>query len=239
MPGAWLVLPTYNERENVEAFVRAAHAELAGIDGNHHILVVDDSSPDGTGDIADRLARELGRVEVLHRPLKQGLGRAYLAGFGRALAGGASLVLEMDSDFSHDPRDIPRLIAAAAGADLVLGSRYVPGGGVTEWGLTRRLLSRGGSLYARWLLRVPVRDLTGGFKCFRRELLEALDLRGVHADGYGFQIELTYRALRAGFRVCEVPIVFRERRVGVSKMTARIALEAVWKVPALRLRSRQ
>ena len=239
MPGAWLVLPTFNERESVEALVRAADAELARVDDDHRILVVDDSSPDGTGDVADRLARELARVEVLHRPLKQGLGRAYLAGFGRALAGGASLVLEMDSDFSHDPRDIPRLIAAAAGADLVLGSRYVPGGGVTEWGLTRRLLSRGGSLYARWLLRVPVRDLTGGFKCFRRELLEALDLRGVHADGYGFQIELTYRALRAGFRVCEVPIVFRERRVGVSKMTARIALEAVWKVPALRLRSRQ
>ena len=235
MPGAWLVLPTYNERDNVEAFVRAAHAELARLDGEHRILVVDDSSPDGTGEIADRLARELTRVEVLHRPLKQGLGRAYLAGFERALDGGASLVLEMDSDFSHDPRDIPRLIAAAAGADLVLGSRYVPGGAVTDWGITRRLLSRGGSLYARWLLRVPVRDLTGGFKCFRRELLEALDLRGVHADGYGFQIELTYRALKAGFRVCELPIVFRERRVGASKMTARIALEAVWKVPALRL----
>ena len=238
MPGAWLVLPTFNERESVEALVRAADAELARVDGDHRILVVDDSSPDGTGDVADRLARELARVEVLHRPLKQGLGRAYLAGFERALAGGASLVLEMDSDFSHDPRDIPRLIAAADGADLVLGSRYVPGGGVTDWGLARRLLSRGGSLYARWLLRVPVRDLTGGFKCFRSELLEALDLRGVHADGYGFQIELTYRALKAGFRVREVPIIFRERRVGVSKMTARIALEAVWKVPALRLRSR-
>ena len=238
MPGAWLVLPTYDERENVEAFVRAAHAELSRVAGEHWILVVDDSSPDGTGEIADRLARELERVEVLHRPLKQGLGRAYLAGFERALAGGASLVLEMDSDFSHDPRDIPRLIAAADGADLVLGSRYVAGGGVTDWGLARRLLSRGGSLYARWLLRVPVRDLTGGFKCFRRELLEALDLRGVHADGYGFQIELTYRALKAGFRVCELPIVFRERRGGVSKMTARIALEAVWKVPALRVRSR-
>ena len=235
MPGAWLVLPTYNESENVEALVRAAHAELASIEGEHHILVVDDSSPDGTGEIADDLARELSRVGVLHRPLKEGLGRAYLAGFGRALAGGASLVLEMDSDFSHDPRDIPRLIAAAADADLVLGSRYVRGGGVTDWGLVRRLLSRGGSLYARLVLRVPVRDLTGGFKCFRRELLEALDLSGVHAEGYGFQIELTYRALKAGFRVREVPIVFRERRVGSSKMSTRIALEAVWKVPALRL----
>ena len=235
MPGAWLVLPTYNESENVEALVRAAHAELASIEGEHHILVVDDSSPDGTGEIADDLARELSRVGVLHRPLKEGLGRAYLAGFGRALAGGASLVLEMDSDFSHDPRDIPRLIAAAADADLVLGSRYVRGGGVTDWGLVRRLLSRGGSLYARLVLRVPVRDLTGGFKCFRRELLEALDLSGVHAEGYGFQIELTYRTLKAGFRVREVPIVFRERRVGSSKMSTRIALEAVWKVPALRL----
>ena len=238
MPGAWLVLPTYNERENIEAFVRAAHAELSRVEGDHHILVVDDSSPDGSGEIADRLARELVRVEVLHRPLKQGLGRAYLAGFERALAAGASLVLEMDSDFSHDPRDLPRLIAGADAADLVLGSRYVPGGAVADWGLVRRLLSRGGSLYARFVLRVPVRDLTGGFKCFRRELLEALDLNGVHADGYGFQIELTYRALRAGFRVREIPIVFRERRVGESKMTARIAVEAVWKVPALLLRSR-
>lgn len=238
MPGAWLVLPTYNERENVEAFVRAAHAELAAIAGGHRILVVDDSSPDGTGQIAERLAGELAGVEVLHRPVKEGLGRAYLAGFERALAGGAALVLEMDSDFSHDPRDLPRLIAGAVDADLVLGSRYVAGGGVTDWGLMRRLLSRGGSLYARLILRVPVRDLTGGFKCFRREVLEALDLRGVHAEGYGFQIELTYRALQAGFRVREVPIVFRERRVGTSKMNGRIALEAVWKVPALRFRAR-
>ena len=173
---------------------------------------------------------------MLHRPLKQGLGRAYLAGFRVALDGGADYVLEMDSDFSHDPADLPRVIAAAREADVALGSRYVPGGGVADWGLVRRGLSRGGSWYARVLLGVPVRDLTGGFKCFRRRVLETLDLESVHADGYGFQIELTYRALQAGFTVKEVPIVFRDRRVGSSKMTARIALEAVWKVPALRFR---
>jgi dolichol-phosphate mannosyltransferase len=205
---------------------------------SHRVLIVDDSSPDGTGQIADRLAAELEPVEVLHRERKQGLGRAYLAGFARALEGGAELIMEMDSDFSHDPRDIPRLIAAADAADLVLGSRYVPGGGISNWGFLRRLVSRGGSAYARWLLGVPVRDLTGGFKCFNRRVLETIDLSGVHADGYGFQIELTYRAIKAGFTVAEVPIVFREREVGSSKMTARIALEAVWKVPALRLRGR-
>jgi dolichol-phosphate mannosyltransferase len=231
MPGAWLVLPTFNEAENIEPILRAACAQLR--DGDR-ILVVDDNSPDGTGRIADRLAEELVGVEVLHRPAKQGLGRAYLAGFRRALDGGADLVMEMDSDFSHDPADLPRLIAAADGADLVLGSRYVSGGSVTDWGLVRRLVSRGGSWYARVVLGVGVRDLTGGFKCFRRSVLEALDLESVHADGYGFQIELTYRAINAGFTVVEIPIVFRDRRVGQSKMNARIALEAVWKVPALR-----
>jgi dolichol-phosphate mannosyltransferase len=232
------VLPTYNEAENIGPLVRAALAALATTGMSHRVLIVDDSSPDGTGEIADRLASELDPVEVLHRERKQGLGRAYLAGFGRALEGGAELVMEMDSDFSHDPRDIPRLIAAADAADLVLGSRYVPGGGISNWGLLRRLVSRGGSAYARWLLGVPVRDLTGGFKCFNRRVLDGIDLNGVHADGYGFQIELTYRAIKAGFTVTEVPIVFREREVGSSKMTARIALEAVWKVPALRLRGR-
>jgi dolichol-phosphate mannosyltransferase len=231
MGGAWLVLPTYNEAENIEPIVRAARSQLR--DGDR-ILVVDDNSPDGTGQIADRLSGELDGVEVLHRPEKQGLGRAYLAGFERALDGGADLVLEMDSDFSHDPADLPRLIAAAADADLVLGSRYVAGGSVTDWGLLRKLVSRGGSWYARVVLGVNVRDLTGGFKCFRRSVLESLDLQGVHADGYGFQIELTYRAVSAGFKVVEIPIVFRDRRVGESKMNARIALEAVWKVPALR-----
>jgi dolichol-phosphate mannosyltransferase len=231
MPGAWLVLPTYNEAENIEAIVRAARAQLREAD---RILVVDDNSPDGTGAIADLLATELDGVEVMHRSDKEGLGRAYLAGFRRALDGGADLVLEMDADFSHDPADLPRLIAAAEHADLVLGSRYVAGGSVTDWGLLRKLVSRGGSWYARRVLGVQVRDLTGGFKCFRRSVLDALDLESVHADGYGFQIELTYRAIKAGFRVAEVPIVFRDRRVGQSKMNARIALEAVWKVPALR-----
>jgi dolichol-phosphate mannosyltransferase len=232
VPGAWLILPTYNEAANVEPIVRSARAQLR--DGDH-ILIVDDNSPDGTGALADALAAEIAGVEVLHRAGKQGLGRAYLAGFERALAAGADYVLEMDADFSHDPADLPRLIAAAEqGSDLVLGSRYVDGGSVTDWGALRRLVSRGGSWYARTVLGVKVRDLTGGFKCFRRSVLESLDLGSVHADGYGFQIELTYRAINAGFRVEEVPIVFRDRRVGQSKMTAWIALEAVWKVPALR-----
>jgi dolichol-phosphate mannosyltransferase len=236
MPGVWLILPTYNEAENIEAIVAAALPQLAATGLDHRVLVVDDGSPDGTGAIADRLAAESPRVEVLHRTSKEGIGPAYLAGFGRALAGGADLVMEMDSDFSHDPADIPRLVAAAERADLVLGSRYVPGGGVTDWGLARRLISRGGSLYAKLLLGIPVDDLTGGFKCFRRAVLERLDLSGVGTDGYGFQIEVTYRAVKAGFRVEEVPILFRDRRVGSSKMSAKIAVEAFWKVPLLRWR---
>ena len=234
---AWLILPTYDEAENIEAIVVAALDVLArAAPGAHRILVVDDSSPDGTGEIADRLAAELAPVEVLHRTAKEGLGRAYLAGFERALASGADLVLEMDADFSHDPKDLPRLIQASDDADLVLGSRYVPGGGVTDWGLFRRMLSRGGSWYARVMLGVPVRDLTGGFKCFHRRTLEGIDYRDTHADGYGFQIEITYRAIKAGFRVKEIPIVFRDRTEGTSKMSPRIAIEAVWKVPALRAR---
>ena len=236
MPAAWLVLPTYNEAENLERIVRAALPELASAASEPHVLIVDDGSPDGTGDIADRLAAELPEVEVLHRTAKEGLGRAYLAGFERALGSGADLVLEMDADFSHDPRDLPRLIAAASEADLVLGSRYVRGGGVTDWGWFRRMLSRGGSWYARVVLGVPVRDLTGGFKCFHRRTLEGIDYRNTHADGYGFQIELTYRAIQAGYSVKEVPIVFRDREQGTSKMSPRIAVEAVWKVPALRAR---
>jgi dolichol-phosphate mannosyltransferase len=236
MAGAWLILPTFNEAENLERLVRAALPRLAEAAPEHHVLVVDDGSPDGTGAIADRLAAEFEEVEVLHRPAKQGLGRAYLAGFERALARGADLLIEMDSDFSHDPADLPRLIRAAADADLVLGSRYVPGGGVEDWGVFRRVLSRGGSLYARVLLGARIRDLTGGFKCFRREALEQIDYAATHADGYGFQIELTYRACKAGLRVVEIPIVFRDREAGTSKMTARIALEAIWKVPALRFR---
>jgi dolichol-phosphate mannosyltransferase len=230
------VLPTYNEAPNLEPFVRAVLPQLASAAPEYHVLVVDDSSPDGTGEIADRLAGEFPQVEVLHRRAKEGLGRAYLAGFAYALDAGADFVLEMDSDFSHDPKDLPRLLEAAKDADLVLGSRYVDGGAVTDWGLTRRLVSRGGSAYARHVLGIPVRDLTGGFKCFRRKVLETLDLEHIHTGGYGFQIELTYCAIKAGFRVVEVPIVFRDRQAGVSKMSARIAVEAVWKVPALRMR---
>jgi dolichol-phosphate mannosyltransferase len=235
---AWLILPTYNEAENIGRLVSAVLPQLEAAGVEPHVLIVDDGSPDGTGEVAEGLAREHEAVEVLHREHKEGLGSAYLAGFAVALSRGGDLVLEMDADFSHDPVDLPRLIAAAEAADLVLGSRYVPGGGIEDWGLLRRMLSRGGSWYARVLLGLPVRDLTGGFKCFRREALEAIDLSGVHANGYGFQIELTYRVIGAGCTVTEVPIVFRERQVGRSKMTARIALEAVWKVPALRIRRR-
>jgi len=233
----WLVVPTYNEAENLEPFVRKVLPRLAAAAGEHRVLIVDDSSPDGTGEIADRLAAELASVEVLHRAEKDGLGRAYAAGFERALAEGAELVMQMDVDFSHDPKHIPALIAAAADADLVIGSRYVAGGGVTDWGLARRLLSRAGSWYARTVLRVPVMDLTGGFKCFRRKLLERLAPRSFHTAGFGFQVETTYRAVRAGARVHEVPICFRDRRAGTSKMSSRIVVEALWRVLALRLRA--
>ena len=236
MASAWLILPTYNEASNLELMVRAVLPQLAQDGASSTILVVDDASPDGTGAIADRLSAEIPEVRVLHRERKDGLGRAYLAGFAVALEGGADLVLQMDCDFSHDPADVPRLMAAASAADVVLGSRYVAGGGVENWALRRRIQSRGGCAYARLILGVPVRDLTGGFKCWRRTALEALDLGGVDAHGYGFQIEMTYRAIQARLSVTEVPIVFRERREGQSKMTARITLEAVWKVPALRLR---
>jgi len=228
---ATVCLPTYNERENLEPMLRALGEVLSAED---RILVIDDASPDGTGAVADRLAAELGFVEVLHRDRKDGLGRAYVAGFRVALERGADLVLEMDCDFSHDPADVPRLIAAAAGADLVIGSRYVPGGGTANWGILRRLISRGGSLYTRLLL-MPVRDATAGFKCYRRDVLERLDLDAISARGYMFQIETTYRTRRAGFRVVEVPVRFVDRRVGQSKMSKAIVAEAIWKVPALRL----
>ena len=231
----WLVLPTYNEAENLEAVVDAVLAELPA---DRRVLVVDDSSPDGTGRIADRLAAEREDLEVLHRPGKRGLGRAYVAGFERALAGGAELVAQMDADFSHDPTDLPRLLAAAQDADVVLGSRYVDGGGVSDWGAVRRAVSRGGSAYARAALDVDVRDLTGGFKVFRREVLEAIDLGSLDSLGYAFQVETTFRAIRAGYRVVEVPITFRERRVGDSKMSKGIVLEAAWRVPLMRLRRR-
>jgi dolichol-phosphate mannosyltransferase len=231
---AVVCLPTYNERDNLEPLVRALAATLDP--ERDRVLVVDDASPDGTGEVADRLATELPWVEVLHRPRKEGIGRAYLAAFPRALATGAAYVLEMDCDFSHDPAVVPQLIAACeAGADVALGSRYVPGGGTRNWGVVRRAISRGGSLYARLWLGLPVRDPTGGFKCFRREVLETIGLERVRSDGYAFQIELTYRALRHGFRVVEVPITFVDRVVGGSKMSRAIVLEALWRVPALRL----
>ena len=229
---ATVCLPTYNEKENLEPMVRALEAVLGPDD---RVLVVDDNSPDGTGEIADRLAVELPFVGVLHRPRKEGLGPAYLAGFRRALADGAELVLEMDCDFSHRPEDTRRLIEAAADADVVLGSRYVRGGRIGNWGLVRRFISRGGCIYAQVLLGVGLRDLTGGFKCYRRRVLERIDLDAIHSRGYAFQIETTYRALQAGFRVVEVPIMFVDREVGGSKMSRSIVLEAIWKVPALRL----
>jgi dolichol-phosphate mannosyltransferase len=237
MPGKpWIVLPTFEEAENLEAIAAAilpVMRDASGRDG-FRVLVVDDSSPDGTGVIADRIAAAEPEVEVLHRPVREGLGPAYLAGFAVALEGGATHVVEMDADFSHEPHDLPRLLAAAEDADVVLGSRYVEGGVVADWGPARRLISRGGSAYARRVLGLAVRDLTGGFKCFRREVLEAIDLPTVRSHGYAFQVELTYRAVRAGFRVVEIPIVFRDRRLGHSKMSWRIAAEAMLLVPRLR-----
>jgi dolichol-phosphate mannosyltransferase len=230
VPSATVCLPTYNERENLEAMLRAL--EPLGV----RVLVIDDNSPDGTGEIADRLAGELDFVSVLHRERKEGLGPAYIAGFRHALADGADLILELDCDFSHDPADVPRLIAACeSGADLALGSRYVPGGGTENWGLGRRIVSWGGSFYARLLLGVGIRDLTGGFKCYRRHVLETIDLDAIDSKGYAFQIEITYRTLRKGFRVVEVPIRFADRTAGHSKMSRSIFLEAVVKVPLLRL----
>jgi dolichol-phosphate mannosyltransferase len=234
----WLILPTYNEAENLQAIVAASGEVLArAAPDGYRVLVVDDGSPDGTGELADRLAAEHAWVEALHRAEKNGIGPAYLAGFRHALDRGAGYLMEMDSDFSHDPADLARLLEAVyAGADLALGSRYVPGGGVTDWGLLRRFISEGGSTYARLVLGLNVRDLTGGFKCFRREVLEAIHFDGVRSRGYAFQVELTYRAVQAGFRVVEVPIVFRDRQQGTSKMSWRIAAEAMWLVPRLRFR---
>jgi dolichol-phosphate mannosyltransferase len=232
----WLVLPTYDEAANLEAVVDAIRARLPT---ERRVLIVDDNSPDGTGEIADRLAAAHEDVAVLHRDRKQGLGPAYVAGFREALAGGAALVAQMDADFSHDPGDLPRLLAAAEHADLVLGSRYVGGGGIADWGPTRRLISRGGSAYARALLGVGVRDLTGGFKVFRRAVLETIELERIPSLGYAFQVETTYRAVSAGFRVVEVPILFRDRRIGESKMSGSIVLEAALRVPMMRLARRR
>ena len=231
---ATVCLPTYNERENLPRMI-AALAEVLR-DGDR-VLVIDDASPDGTGEIADRLAAEHVFVDVLHRPAKEGLGRAYVDGFRRVLGTNTELVLELDCDFSHDPKDVPRLIAAAEdGADVVLGSRYVAGGGTRNWGLARRLISRGGSLYTAFFLHMGVRDPTGGFKCFRRAVLERLDLDAITPRGYAFQIETTYRAKQLGFRVVEIPITFVDREVGQSKMSRAVVLEAIWRVPLLRVR---
>lgn len=233
MERVWVVMPTYNEAENLEPVIEAAREHLPA---DSRILVVDDSSPDGTGQLADRLARESEGVEVLHRPAKEGLGPAYVAGFHHVLDAGAGLVVQMDADFSHDPSDIPRLLEAIAAADMAIGSRYVEGGGVPDWGRRRRVMSRVGSAYAQAMLGLPYRDLTGGFKAIRREVLETIDLDGIASHGYAFQVELTYRAARAGFRIQEIPIQFRDRRVGSSKMNARIVLEAAIGVPRMRLR---
>jgi dolichol-phosphate mannosyltransferase len=231
----WLTIPTFNEAGNLQRIVRSALAELEGaVAGRHRILIVDDRSTDGTAELADALAAELPAVEVLHREGKRGLGPAYLAGFERALAAGAELVLVMDADFSHDPGHLPELLAAARDADVVLGSRYVPGGEILDWPRLRRVLSRSGSLYARLLLGVGIRDMTGGFRCIRREVLETVELHTLRSQGYVFNIELAYRALRAGLRVREVPIVFRDRTVGHSKISLPIAVEALWLVPSLR-----
>jgi dolichol-phosphate mannosyltransferase len=234
-PDVWVILPTYNEAENLERIVGAVLEQLPP---SRRVLIVDDNSPDGTGEIADRLASSDESIAVLHRDRKEGLGPAYLAGFHVALDGGAERIIEMDADFSHDPAYLPRLIEATENADLAIGSRYVPGGGVTDWGPMRRLISRGGSAYARIALRLPVRDLTGGFKCFRRVVLETIDLDTIEARGYAFQVETTYRALKAGFRVVEVPIVFRDRVDGTSKMSKAIVAEAMWRVPAMRFKRR-
>jgi dolichol-phosphate mannosyltransferase len=230
---ATVCLPTYNERENLLRMIEALRDVLREGD---RVLVIDDNSPDGTGAIADTLAAEHPFLDVLHRQQKEGLGRAYVAGFHRALGDGAELVLEMDCDFSHDPADVPRLIEAAEnGADLVLGSRYVPGGSTRNWGLARRLISRGGSLYTALFLQMGVKDPTGGFKCFRRSVLERLDLDAITPRGYAFQIEVTYRVKQTGFRVVEIPITFVDRAVGQSKMSRSVVLEAIWRVPLLRL----
>jgi dolichol-phosphate mannosyltransferase len=231
----WVILPTYNEAENLERIVAAIREHLPA---SGRVLIVDDNSPDGTGEIADRLADSNESVSVLHRDRKQGLGPAYLAGFRVALDGGADRIIEMDADFSHDPAYLPRLIEATDRADLAIGSRYVPGGGITDWGPTRRFISRGGSAYARVALGLPIRDLTGGFKCFRRVVLETIDLDTIEARGYAFQVETTYRAIKSGFRVLEVPIVFKDRTDGTSKMSKAIVAEAMWRVPAMRFRRR-
>lgn len=231
-----IVVPTYNERDNLTALTRAVFEHMP----RAHLLVVDDASPDGTGDLAEELGLQDGRIHVIHRPGKQGLGTAYVTGFRYGLARDYTHLFEMDADFSHDPRYLPQLLERArGGADLVLGSRYVAGGGTENWGAGRRLISLGGSAYARTVLGVGIRDLTGGFKCFRRAVLETIDLDAIRSEGYSFQIEMTFRTIREGFRVEEHPIIFIDRRVGQSKMSRSIFMEAIWMVWALRLGIKQ
>jgi dolichol-phosphate mannosyltransferase len=231
-----VIIPTYNERDNIAPITRA----VLDVAPTADILVVDDNSPDGTGRIADELAAQAPRIHVLHRAGKEGLGRAYLAGFDWALAREFDPIFEMDADFSHDPKYLPKFLEEIQnGADVVLGSRYVRGGGTVNWGLSRQAISKGGSLYARTILGVGIRDLTGGFKCFRRSALAALDLGTVRSTGYAFQIELTYRAVRRGLRVVEIPIIFEDRRVGQSKMSRRIFVEAATMVWRLRFGSQR
>lgn len=227
------MLPTYNEAANIEAFVGVVRANLPR---SARVLIVDDNSPDGTGRIADELASRDAGVSVLHRPQKEGLGPAYIAGFRLALSEGAELIVEMDSDFSHDPRYLPSLMTASEDAGLTIGSRYVPGGNVGDWNLLRRMISRGGSAYARRVLGLQIQDLTAGFRCFRREVLEAIDLGSIKSRGYAFQVEMAYRTIQLGFEVVEVPIVFRERRAGASKIDGAIIAEAAWRIPLMRLK---
>ncbi len=233
---AWLILPTYDEAENLEDFIAAV---LPVLPASARILIVDDNSPDGTGEIADRLAVAEPRISVLHRTHKEGLGPAYIAGFRHALEHGAQLLLEMDSDFSHNPSYLPAMLAAMGDADLAIGSRYVAGGGVADWGVVRQAISRGGSAYSRVVLGLDVCDLTAGFKCFRREVLESIDLDSIESKGYAFQVEITYRTVQRGFKVVEVPIVFRDREKGTSKIDSSVIREALWRVPLLRLRGRR
>lgn len=229
--GALIVVPTYNERENIAALVHRVLQRLPSC----RVLIMDDNSPDGTGQIADELAALDARVQVVHRPGKGGLGKAYLAGFRHALTSRAELVFEMDADFSHDPNYLPTFLSMIQGADLVIGSRYVPGGGVTRWGIHRKLISGAGNAFARLVLRMPVRDTTAGFRCYRREVLEAIDLDAIHSEGYAFQIEMAHRAHQLGFRVAEFPIVFPDRIRGTSKMSKRILVEALLFVIRTRL----
>jgi len=234
--GVWLVIPTYNEAEGIAEIVAEARSYLPV---PHQVLIVDDDSPDGTGRIADGMAADSDDIRVIHRTMKEGLGPAYVAGFKAAIAASAELIVQMDADFSHNPADLPRLLAAAESADVVLGSRYVPGGAIERWGRRRKAISRWGSRYARAVLGVHIHDLTAGFKVWHRPALEAIDLDSVNSRGYAFQVEMTYRAIEAGFEVVEVPIVFRDRRVGDSKMTRTIILEAAWRVPAMRMGGRR